>query len=304
MTVQISEVDYRGWPNSLRLANGLVDLVVTTDVGPRVIRWGFAGGENEFAEFESDLGLTGGSGLRLYGGHRLWHAPEVMPRTYGPDNGPVALEQHGEFVRVIQPVEPGTGIQKELDIALDPDAARARVTHRLRNLNVWPVDLAPWAITIMRPGGTAILPLPPRKAASESLQLTAALALWAYTDMSDPRWRWGRRFILLRPDPELREPQKAGLNWAAGWIAWARGGSLFVKRVVRLQSAEYPDMGSSIETYCAGDVLEIETLAPLSRLEPGATAEHLEEWLLFSGVPVPENDGDVAAHVLPKIPSA
>ena len=31
-----------------------------------------------------EKGKTGGSEWHIYGGHRLWHAPEVMPRTYYP----------------------------------------------------------------------------------------------------------------------------------------------------------------------------------------------------------------------------
>ena len=37
---------YAGWPNCVWLSNGKVDVVVTTDVGPRIIRYGFVGGQN------------------------------------------------------------------------------------------------------------------------------------------------------------------------------------------------------------------------------------------------------------------
>ena len=99
----MEKIVYTGWPNCYRLANGLVELVVTTDVGPRVIRFGFVGGANVFKEYDAMLGLTGGDEWRIYGGHRLWHAPEGKPRTYCPDNGPVQIEEHPGFVRLIQP---------------------------------------------------------------------------------------------------------------------------------------------------------------------------------------------------------
>ena len=162
MASEISKVSYGGWPDCCRLNNGVVDLVVTLDVGPRIIRFGFVGEPNEFKEFESMLGKTGGDEWRSYGGHRLWHAPESMPRTYHGDNWPVHLEPHDGWIRVIQPVEPTTGIQKEMDIHLDGEAAHVQVTHRLCNTNCWTVELAPWALSVMAPGGTAALPLPPR----------------------------------------------------------------------------------------------------------------------------------------------
>ena len=83
------KVNYRGWPNCYRLSNGILELIITADVGPRIIRFGFVGQDNEFAEFEDMMGQTGGDEWKIYGGHRLWHAPEIPGRTYFPDNTPV-----------------------------------------------------------------------------------------------------------------------------------------------------------------------------------------------------------------------
>ena len=109
---QLEHLTYGGWANCYRLANESIELIVTTDVGPRIIRFGVRGGANEFAEFPADLGKTGGDVWRPYGGHRFWHAPELKPRTYFPDNAPVTLQRVDNFVRVMQPTEAGSGIQK------------------------------------------------------------------------------------------------------------------------------------------------------------------------------------------------
>jgi hypothetical protein len=302
MPLHITKENYRGWENSYRLSNDLIDLVVTTDVGPRIIRFGFVGGDNEFKEYPSQRGLVGGDEWRIYGGHRLWHAPEVPPRNIFPDNSPVVLEEHGPYVRVIQSVETTTGIQKEVDIALAPESATVRVTHRLRNLNLWSVELAPWAVSVMDAGGTAILPLPPRMSHDENLLPTNTLTMWAYTDLADPRWRIGKSFVLLRQDPTRDSPQKVGLMAPAGWIAYARKGHLFVSHVAYMPGATYPDLGSSLETYTDGEMLEVETLGPLVKLEPQATVEHVEDWYLLKDVPTPDNDADVLAQIAHRIP--
>src|SRR5690349_18597412 len=98
--LNVEKTNFHGWSNSVRLSNGRVELIVTTDVGPRIIHFGFAGGENELATFPDMLGKTGESEWRVYGGHRLWHAPEDRTRTYVPDNSPVKWEQDGDVVRV------------------------------------------------------------------------------------------------------------------------------------------------------------------------------------------------------------
>src|SRR5882724_1631173 len=93
--VKIEKINYGGWANCLRLSNRLIDLVATTDVGPRLIRFGFVGQRNEFREFPGMLGKRGGRRWRIYGGHRLWMAPEALP--YFPDNRPVKAVQHPNY---------------------------------------------------------------------------------------------------------------------------------------------------------------------------------------------------------------
>jgi hypothetical protein len=302
--VDLQKTVYRGWPNCYRLSNGLIDLIVTTDVGPRIIRFGFEDEENEFKEYEDTAGKVGGDEWRIYGGHRLWHAPEERPRTYCPDNSPVTLEEHGDFVRLIQPTEPPTGIQKEIDLCLSPTAAHVEVIHRLRNTNLWSVELAPWALSVMAEGGTAIIPLPPRRSHRESLLPATTIALWAYTDMTDPRWHWGPKYVMLSQDSNRDSPQKAGVMVTDGWAAYARAGHLFVKRFSYVEGAPYPDLGCSVEAFTNADMLELETLGPLAHLPPSGAVEHIERWHLFRKVPTPRNDADVDRDVLPLVKTA
>lgn len=294
-------VNYRGWPNCYRMANSQVELIVTTDVGPRIIRFGFVGQENEFKEYDSMVGMTGGDQWRIYGGHRLWHAPESVPRTYSPDNSPVRLEQGPGKIRLIQPVEPNTGIEKEIEVCLSQDKAGVQVTHRLRNRNCWAIELAPWALTVMSPGGKAVVPLPPRGAHPENLLPTSTMTLWPYTDMSDPRWTWSARYVMLQQDLRATKPQKAGFWVPDGWVAYARAGHLFVKTFDCILDAPYPDLNSTVEVFADGEMLELETLGPLCWLEPEAYVEHTEHWFLARDVPVPSCEHDVDEHILPRV---
>lgn len=294
-------IAYGGWNKCCRLSNGLIELVATAEVGPRIIHFGFVAGGNEFKEFANDLGQTGGNDHRLYGGHRLWHAPESFPRTYFPDNDPVQCEPIPNGARLIQSVEATTGIQKEIEIRMLPGEARVVLTHRLRNTNLWPVELAPWALTALAPGGIAILPLPPRGSHPNDLLPTFTLAIWPYTDLADPRWTWGRKFILLRQDEALAEPQKIGGLITDGWAAYARNGHLFVKQFTASPAAHYPDMGCSVEVFTNAEMLEMETLGPMAELEPNAVVEHIEQWSLFRDVPASHNDAEVDANVLARI---
>lgn len=298
----MEKIAYRGWENCYRLSNDQVELIVTGDVGPRIIHLSFVGQENEFLVYEEWLGRTGDPEWHNYGGHRLWHAPEVAPRTYAPDNSLVAVQEHGDFIRFIQAVEPTTGIQKELDITLVANAAQVKVLHRLRNAGLWAVELAPWALSVMAQGTVIIIPLPPRGAHNlQSLLPTSTLALWSYTDLADPRWTWGTKYILLRQDPTAQTPQKIGASVPAGWVASVRAGHLFVVRFEFVPGAAYPDLGCNVETFTNARMLEVETLGPLARLEPGAAVEYVERWSLFQNVPVPTCDADVETYIMPLV---
>ncbi len=302
--VKVERIAYGGWPNCLRLSNGVVELVATLDVGPRIIHFGFAGGENEFKEYRETLGATGGAEWRIYGGHRLWYAPEDPVRTYYPDNGPVAVEERGGFVRLVQTPETTTGVQKEIGLRLADGEAGVEVVHRLWNTGGSPVELAPWALSVMAPGGTAIVPLPPRGSHEGNLLPVGGVVLWAYTDMADPRWTWGSRYVMLRQPADAAGPQKAGFSATDGWAAYARDGRLFVKRFLYKEGAAYPDLGSAVELFANAEMLELETLGPLVRLAPCEAVEHAERWSLFRDVPAIRSEADVDAHVLLRVAEA
>jgi len=177
----------------------------------------------------------------------------------------------------------------------------------LTNTGPWEVELSPWALSVMPPGGTAIVPLPPRGTHAENLMPTGALALWAFTDLSDPRWTWGQKYVLLRQDENRAAPQKIGVlapgdPVGAGWIAYARK-NLFLKAFHYFEEAVYPDMGSTVETFTNDEMLEVETLGPIEYLPPGESVDHIEDWFLFRDVAPPQNDAEVEQNVLPHIRS-
>ena len=275
--------DYAGWPDSWWLGNGEVELVVPPQIGPRVMRYGRAGGPNLFHNFADALGRSGEPDWQNRGGHRLWAAPET-PSSKALDNVSVevAAEGLGLAIRLAlrQRAEPESGLEKEIEIQLAHAGTAVTVLHRITNRNSRAVRLAPWGLSVMRPGGIAVAGFPPRLRQDDRLLPTNPLTMWGYTDFSDPRWRFTRRFLLLRQDPAATAPQKAGLFAENAWAAYAVGGDLFLKRARACAGAEYPDFGCSVEILTNAAMLEVETLGRLATVEPGAAVEHIEEWSL------------------------
>ncbi|HOK46768.1 MAG TPA: hypothetical protein PLK67_12590 [Bryobacteraceae bacterium] len=282
--VRIEKINYKGWPNSYRISNGEVELVVTSDVGPRIMRYAFIGGQNLFKEFPEQLGKSGEKEYQMRGGHRLWVAPETLETSWALDNSPVNIEIRGSELTATGPVEPGTGLQKQIVVRLDDTGTGVEVIHRLKNTTPWTLEFAPWAMTMMAPGGTAISGFPPRGKHPEVLAATNPLVMWAYTDLSDKRWTFTKKYFALRNDPQIAEPQKIGTFNPKTWAAYLLGTDLFLKQTTADPARTYPDFGCSFETFTNNEMLEIETLGPLTKVEPGKAAEHTERWSLHKNI--------------------
>jgi hypothetical protein len=300
----VEKVSYLGLPNCYKLTNGTIDIVVTTDVGPRVLFYGFRGGENILGEAPDAVVTTALGDWKPWGGHRLWTAPEVNPRSYAPDNDAVDFEFDTETsVRLVAPTEPHTQLRKEMKITLDATGSGVTVRHRIMNRGLWSVEFAVWALTILNgEGGEAIIPQEPYRSWGNYVLPARPLVLWHYTDLSDARFTLGRRLIRLRTDSANDEQQKIGALDKQGWAAFRRGSTLFVKRFGYEEGAIYPDYGCNVECFTAGSFIELESLAPLRRLEPGERAEHTERWSLFRDFDAGATEDTLAAALEALLP--
>lgn len=279
--IDVKEISYQAYGRCALISNGNIELVVTLDFGPRIIRFGFAGGANEFLEnFPGTAELGEGREYKFRGGHRLWHSPEEMPRTYIPDDEPVEWEKVDGGIRVIQKTEPWVQIKKELTIQIIGENS-VKVTHTLINKNAWKVKLSVWGITQAAPGGIEIIPQAKK---DTGLLPNRAVALWPYTRMDDSRLYWGNDFIAVKHDSEAKTPLKIGTTNENGWAAYCNHNNLFIKRFDYVQDAKYPDYGMNFETYCCSAFTEIETLSPKVSIQPDGSAVHVENWTLVKNI--------------------
>lgn len=276
-------VAFNGWTHNVRLSNGEVELMVTKDVGPRIIRFGFIGEANMFAEVPGQQGGTGEAEWMIRGGHRFWIAPEAKPWSYEPDNVPVAMTEIDGGVRTNQPAGSITGVSKQMEIRLARDSNEVEIVHTLKNESEQDVEVACWGLSVMGLGGQAIIPLPEKIPHPERLTHNQGWSIWGYTDFSDPRWTLGSRCLLFRQDPALG-PNKLGMAHREGWVGYQREGFLFVKYFDYNEGSRYPDGGCNFETFSNEEILELESLAGLVALKPGATTTHTERWALHRGV--------------------
>lgn len=287
MAITITEQNDKLYGKCIKIENGIIDVLVTVDIGPRIIRYGFINDVNVFCEAPEKIESQ--TGWKIYGGHRLWHSPESMPRTYEADNTPIDWKITKDGVHVIQKTEKWSMIAKEMVISLAPDSSHVHILHRITNMGAWNVKLAAWAITVMAPGGKEVVPTP---ISDTELLPNRWLALWPYTRMTDSRVWWGDDYITIQQDPANAEKFKFGVSGEDGWAAYFNNGNCFVKKYMIEKGSEYPDGGMNYETFTTDFMLEMESLSPLFDVEPGGTIEHQEAWQLTANVNAPDNDDD------------
>lgn len=297
MGLTIKKTAFEGWQNCIEISNGIIDLIAATDIGPRILRFGFVGKDNELGLRAEDKGNVGGGEWRNYGGHRLWHSPEVMPRTYSPDNDMVECVKVEGGIRLVQKPEPWVNMQKEITIAMSETEPKVKLTHKITNKGAWAAEFSPWSISVMATGGIELIPQADR---DTGFLANRSIVLWPYSKMDDHRVHWGSKYIVLEQDPKCAPPFKVGTQNEKGWGAYFNHNHIFVKRFVHDRAATYPDFGASFETYTTDWMVEIESLGPVSKVEPEACVEHVENWELVDNVPTPEIDETVLENIVKK----
>lgn len=284
--------DFYGLPTR-SLDNGHLRLEFLATAGPRIVRLFLNGRAGNLLAETPDVTWDTPYGVYyLRGGHRLWHAPEAAGRSSMPDNEGLIVEDLAGGVRLCQATEAGTGIRKTIEIQLQPDRPAVSLRHILRNDGLWPVQLAPWAITQLPLEGLVILPQQVGPLDPDGLRPNRHLVFWPYTRAADPRLHWGDDYLFIRAEP-LTDPFKIGYLNRHGWIGYLWRDVLFEKRFTPLPNQVHPDWNCNTEVYTNHRFVELETLAPLHCLEPGETMLHTEEWKVWGGVKTPETLSEV-----------
>lgn len=285
---------YKNYGRCVKVTNGIIEAYVTVDVGPRIIRFAFVGGENILyndldrssgkASPEHDEYYYKGAKWYSYGGHRLWVTPESSPETYYPDNDPVEYQYTDNGAVFNPPAQISNRIQMQIEIAMSENSADMNVIHRVTNLLDKNLQLALWGITVLGQGGLEIIP---QNTHDTGFLPNRILSLWPYANATDERFYMGKEYITVRQSTKVTDAFKIGTDNHQGFAAYSRKNDVFVCRYEPNHgNGTYPDNGVSFETYTNSTILEMETLSEINDLAPGQSAEHSINWTLY------ENPGE------------
>ena len=281
--VIVRRIEYRGWPDSVLLSNGLVEAVIVPAVG-RIMQFRLAG--TAVGPFWENPGFAGqrlapdSNGWANYGGDKAWPAPQgnwahfvghLWPPPGGFDGLPTLAVIDGSSVTLVSPVDPGFGIGVRRRVELDPNRPVMTITTSFDKKAGPPNEIGVWVITQLKDPVEIHVLLPDSSGPRPGFNRLSAEA------PPDLRRLDGR--LTLTRDPLVKH--KIGAQ--AGSLVWVGQ-----KEVLRIDSelvrgGKYPDDGSSAEVYTSSDPLpyvELEMLGPLVTLEAGHTIERVSRYTL------------------------
>ncbi len=276
MSVKFSEIIYGSFGNCVCLENGRIKLIATAEVGPRIVYFGAADGENMLFE-DNDRNfyeINRGYGVwYAYGGHRVWTAPEMMPETYLPDNSGVVYNYCNNTLTLTAPVTI-FGKQFSMEIVMGDDNS-VTIMNIIENCSGKPAVFAPWSITGLSAGGTEYIPLCKE---DKGFLPNKTMALWSYSDIKDERFTLTNEYAKLKQDPNNKNAFKVGFNVTDGFIEYEKGSHSFRLTFDDYKKVEYPDYSCNFETYTNHLFLECELLGELKEYAPNEKAIIREKW--------------------------
>ena len=273
--MQYCEKTTEKWGKVLWVTTDHAEVGIALDFGIRVVHLSCPGMENLFYEQPADLsdGNATPAGWKLYGGHRLWFAPEG-DWSYYPDNDPVTYRVDENTVYVEQKTDPWTGQKKQLRLtfrenSIDVENIFINDTDKMMEGASWGVTTLDGGVAKIDFAGTQPGDYTPRRVVS----------LWADTNVHDPRLKF-EKHSLTATHMSLNDYFKMGLYCDPGKAVYENKGQRFILTFGAEGIDNHPDNGCNFELYLGRCFMELETLGVKRSLQPGQAASHTETWTL------------------------
>lgn len=288
--VTLKEIEsYKDFGKCVSISNGTIEALVTVDLGPRIISFGFKDGQNFMCDDRTGLGgmtddaytsfFGEGKKWESFGGHRIWLSPESYPETYTPDDKPVSYEATKNGAIFYKADDTEIGAKISLELKMDDDDTNMQVIMKVKNIGAASKEFAIWALSVCAQNGTLIIPM---NTNDTGLLPNRSISVWPYTDMSDDRIYWGKKYVTVSQSPKAECPSKLGFDLNCGSAFYVLGDEIFAKKYdTKHPLAKYPDGNCSFEVYTNSCMLEFETLGELKEVNPGETSVLEETWSLI-----------------------
>jgi len=272
----IKKVKYRDF-DAVKITNEKNDeLLVLTEVGPRIISFKPEGKENFFYENIENLNKDkiAKDKWNIFGGTRLWTSPETE-LSYNPDNYPSDVEIEENSVKIISPIDKTTKLRKIFEI--EAKKHFFSIKYKIKNEGKHLFAAGLWALSCIKPSNNATIYLPWGEKTEWNIKDMKYWKSWlkVESNIQSKQWVPTNEFFKIIPSGETG---KVGFTNHWGFLIFSSGNLSFIKRSKQIETASYPDGGCTVEIYTSKDFYELETLSPVFTMKPGVSYTHKEDW--------------------------
>lgn len=269
---------FEQWARAVRIATEQSEMIVVSEVGPRIMCFRAAGGENVL--YVDRAGLGRGQ-WKIYGGHRIWQGPE-SEASYAPDNAPCEVQVRSDEVEIAAPVDGLSFLQKVLKIRVEGETFR--VQNIIRNTGTTLTPCVVWCLTCIRPDALVCFPW-----GRPGQWVMKKICFWQQwcggehrSDVRSRQWQPGDDLFVVAP---TGEEGKVGTSGWEGWMGavFPQARATFIKRFTYHEGMPYVDEGCALQCYTCRYFIELESLSPQCVLHPGEALCHEERWRVFPG---------------------
>ena len=221
--------------------------------------------------------LSGAAADAANYGSTFWPSPQSAwgwPPLPEIDHAPYRVDVEPGAVVLRSAVSPALGVAVDKRIAADAGRGAVLFEFAIHNRGAAPIQLAPWQITRVPPGGLSLFPTGSGAFAPSNLAVREALGVtWYAYDAA-----------------AVTDHQKLFADGREGWLAHVDGDSVLIKTFAVVPRAGHAPGEAQIEIYAtpAHTYVEVEAQGPYETIAPGATLSWRVAWLvrrLPAGVP-------------------
>lgn len=291
---KISEIEYRGWNNSIEIANDEVRLVVVPAIG-RIMHYGFIDGANILWSDPSLHGQTlpgepnknqaGKYVWTNFGGDKVWPNEQrdfaringySWPPDHWFDGSKHEIEILKDGVVMTSPISDYNGARSVREIRLAPAGARVTIHQRIekqKKARLEPLRYTIWSVTQIVPPQQVLYRLNP------SSQFELGYHVFEFArEAAIKNFRVDGNIGIFVPD--ALKCQKTGAD-SDHWLVAIVDNVVIAQFFNRDATRSYPDGGLSAEVFTCPEYTELELLSPLTYLQVGQALQHSITWELY-----------------------
>jgi len=285
--MKIIKTTFGNWQTAYKLENAKSEMIIGTDKGPRILSFKLNKGENIL--FVDTALKLGRNKWKIYGGHRIWLAPETET-CYAPDNAVCSVQIEKNQIIISAPIDPVTNTQKVLTVSEIKKGFS--VTNTIKNTGIMLMTGSVWALTCVNPKAQIFFPW--GRPGNWEMKKICWWKGWAGhgSNIVSSQWQPTNDLFIINP---TGEEGKVGTGGYDGWIAatFPKFKTTFIKKFEYQNNGTYIDDGCAIQCYTCEKFIEMETLSPFQTIYPGESISHTEEWILVAGTVDPQQFNNI-----------